>query len=77
MLNQFSVFALEALDSSGGIDKLLLSGEKRMAAGADIKPEVIVQCSSGLPFSAAGTGNLSCFILGMNTFFHDYVNLFI
>lgn len=71
MLDQFSVFTLEALNSSGGIDKLLLPGEKRVAAGADIKPEIVVQSGPGLPFGSAGTGNFPCFILGMNTFFHN------
>lgn len=63
------VAAVELINTTGGIDKFLLSGEERMAFGADSD----LGFRTGgfdVPNFAAGAGNDRVFVLGMNIFFH-------
>ena len=41
------VAGVEALDAAGGVDQLLLAGEERMAAGADLDLQLFLGRASG------------------------------
>ena len=64
------VFLVEALDTTSGIDHLLLAGEERMTLRADFN-SVVTKRGAGFNDVAACTGDLGGFIIGMNAFFHD------
>ena len=65
---------LELLDPACGVDKALLTREKRMALGADADLQVfdgrtrLVDCSTG-------AGDCRCDVVGMNFFFHGLTSL--
>ena len=63
------VAAVEFINTTGGIDKFLLSGEERMAFGAN--GDLGFRTGGfDVPNFAAGAGNDRVFVLGMNIFFH-------
>ena len=75
-----SVFAniitlLESVNTSAGINELLLAGKERMAIGADIYTKVFGG-GSGLKGSAAGTLNNGGLVVGMDSLLHNIFHLF-
>jgi hypothetical protein len=60
----------EPFHAAGGVDKLLLTGEKRMAGIADIDVDLRLRAASHESISA-GTTNVAGDIPGMNLGFHD------
>ncbi len=60
----------EAFHAAGGIDKLLLAGEERMARTADIDVNLGLR-TSGDKRVAAGAFNGAGNVTGMDFFFHD------
>ena len=64
-----AVAAREFLDATGGIDKLLFAGEKRMASGADADFNVPLRRTRVVD-RAARTGDVGLVILRMNVRFH-------
>ena len=61
---------LELLDSTCGVDELLLAGEERVAGGADLNFN-LVQYGTELELGATGTGCRNLFIIRMNVGFHN------
>ncbi len=59
----------ELLHATGGIDKLLLAGEKGMARGTDAEAKVLFG-GAGMIDRAAGADDLAFHILGVNVRFH-------
>lgn len=61
--------ALELIQTSAGIDKLLLAGKERMALGADFNGHIAFGRTS-LNLSAASTSDRAFFVFGMESFLH-------
>ena len=65
---------VEAINTSTGVNQLLLAGIERVALGADFHTNVLLGRTSGKDIAAcAADGGL--FVLGMDTFLH-FVHLF-
>jgi hypothetical protein len=65
---------VEAINTSTGVNQLLLAGIERVALGADLNTNVLLGRTSGKDIAAsAADGGL--FVLGMDTFLH-FVHLF-
>ena len=60
---------LESVNTSAGINELLLTGEERVALGANFYLDILL-CGTGLDDVSAVAGNGSLLILGMDTFLH-------
>ena len=60
---------LESVNTSAGINKLLLAGEERMALGADFYLDILL-CGTGLYNVAASAGYGSLLIIRMDALFH-------
>ena len=65
------VFSVEFFYPAGCVDNLLHAGEKGMAVGANVNPDILLG-GAGFKLSAAGAGGCDFVILGMNIFFHAY-----
>ena len=65
-----AVTLIEAINTSAGINQLLLSGEERMAFGADFNLDVLGS-GAGLNNVAASTLDGSGLILGVQIFLHS------
>ena len=66
-----AVFLVETVDTSTGVNKLLLAGIERVALGADLNTNVLLGRTSGKDIAArAADGGL--FVLGMDTFLHEF-----
>src|SRR5688572_468614 len=48
------VLAGVALDAAGGVEEALLAGEERVAAGADLQPQLLALGGAGRPGRPAG-----------------------
>ena len=59
----------EFIDATGGIDEALLTGEERMATGADADADVL-RCGLGVINRAAGAGDGGFVNRWMTFFFH-------
>lgn len=59
------IFFAETFHPTGGIDKFLLTGKKRMAVGTNLHAYFISRGPGGIG-GAAGTGNGQLFIFRMN-----------
>ena len=66
---------LETVNTSAGINELLLAGEERMALGADFNSDILLS-GTGLDHVAAGTGDRGLLIVGMDTLSHCLTPLF-
>ena len=64
-----TVSLLEALDTTGRVNQLLLAGEERMAGGADLNP-VRLAGGTGFHHMPAGTGDINFLIVRMDRLFH-------
>ena len=79
-VRKFSVFLLqaealvEAINTSTGVNQLLLAGIERVALGADLNTNVLLGGASGKDVTAVATDR-GLFVLGMDTFLH-FVHLF-
>ena len=69
LLLKFLIFFAESFDATGGIDQLLLAGEKRVAFGANLDADVLLGRSD---FQDVATGALNggLVVLRMNVCFH-------
>ncbi len=66
---------VEPINTSTGVNQLLLAGIERVALGADLNTNVLLGRTSGKDIAArAADGGL--FVLGMDTFLH-FVHLFL
>src|SRR5262249_45470160 len=65
-----AVAALEAFDTAGGVDDLLLAGIERMAVRADLDMDLRAR-GARLDLVAAGADDRAALVRGMNSFFHD------
>lgn len=65
------VALLKSVNTSAGVNQLLLTGEERVAFGADFYSDVLLgrACSD---FISASASDYSSFICGMNTFLHEF-----
>src|SRR5262245_54966688 len=59
----------EALHAAGRVDELLLPGEERVAAAADLDPELLLR-GAGRPGHTAGAVHQNLVKLGMDVWFH-------
>ena len=81
VMRKFSVFLLqaealvEAINTSTGVNQLLLAGIERVALGADFNLDVLLGGASRKDI-AASTTNGRLFVIGMDTFLH-VVHLFL
>ncbi len=66
---------VETVDTSTGVNQLLLAGIERVALGADFNPDVLLG-GAGRKDIATGTANCGLFVFGMDTFLH-LVHLFL
>lgn len=67
------VLFLEAVDTSGGVNKTLLASVERVAVGADFSADVFALGGICFRFVAAVAANC-CFVnFGMDIFFHDFL----
>ena len=66
---------VEAVNTSTGVNQLLLAGIERVALGADLNADVLLS-GAGREDVATGTANGGLFVLGMDTFSH-VVHLFL
>src|SRR5687767_12953448 len=68
------VFALEALDTAGGVHELLLAREERVALGADLDPDLRLG-RPGMHHLATRAGDRGVDVLRMNAHLHGCVLL--
>ena len=66
---------VETINTSTGVNQLLLAGIERVALGADLNADVLLG-GAGRKDVATGTANRSLFVIGMDTFLH-VVHLFL
>ena len=66
---------VETVNTSTGVNQLLLAGIERVALGADFDSDVLLGGTSGKDITAC-TADSSLFVLGMDTFLH-VVHLFL
>ena len=64
--------ALELINTSAAVNKLLLAREKRMAFGANFNTHVTL-CGSGLDNFSASAGDRTFLIVGMDSFLHFFI----
>jgi hypothetical protein len=67
---EFGVFASETLDPAGRVDEFMFAGEKRVALGAYLHPDVWL-CGADLNGVAAGARGGGRKIFGMPLGFHN------
>src|SRR3984885_10272016 len=66
------ILLLETLHATGGIDQLLLAGEKGMATGAYFDANHLsLDGRAGLKRATAGAVHLYGMVIGMDSFFHE------
>lgn len=70
-----SVFLLKPSDASSCIDNLLLACVKRVADWANFNTEIVFQCGASLKTVSANTSDFNRWVVWMNIFFHDSMNL--
>ena len=66
---------VETVNTSTGVNQLLLAGIERVALGADLNADLLLS-RTGSKDVATGTANGSLFVIGMDTFLH-FVHLFL
>ena len=66
---------VETINTSTGVNQLLLAGIERVALGADFNSDVLLG-GTGRKDVATGTANRGLFVIGMDTFLH-VVHLFL
>ena len=66
---------VETVNTSTGVNQLLLAGIERVALGADLNTDVLLS-RTGREDITTGTANGSLFVVGMDTFLH-FVHLFL
>ena len=66
---------VEAINTSTGVNQLLLAGIERVALGADFNSDVLLGGAGGKSI-ATSTANRSLFVVGMDAFSH-VVHLFL
>ena len=66
---------VEPINTSTGVNQLLLAGIERVALGADFNTNVLLG-GTGRKDVATGTADRGLFVLGMDTFLH-FVHLFL
>ena len=66
---------IEPINTSTGVNQLLLAGIERVALGADFNADLLLG-GTGRKDVATGAANGSLFVLGMDTFLH-VVHLFL
>ena len=66
---------VETINTSTGVNQLLLAGIERVALGADLNTDVLLGRTSSKDI-ATGTANGGLFVIGMDTFLH-FVHLFL
>jgi len=71
----YFIAASELLDSTGGIDELLLPGKEWMAVRTDFQFQV-TNGGTNLEGVSTGAGDGSNFVLGMNTRFQDELSFY-
>ena len=67
---------LELVNASAGVNKLLLTGEERVALGADVNSLLAALGGSGHSDLTASATNGANFVLRMNSVFHCNIPLF-
>ena len=65
---------VEAINTSTGVNQLLLAGIERVALGADLDTDLLLGGAGGKDVTAVATDR-GLFVLGMDTFLH-FVHLF-
>ena len=66
---------VEAIDTTTGVNQLLLAGIERVALGADLDTDLLLGGASGKDVTAVATDR-GLIVLGMDTFLH-FVHLFL
>ena len=66
---------VETINTSTGVDQLLLAGVERVALGADLNTDLLLS-GAGCEHVATGATDRSLFVVGMDAFSH-VVHLFL
>ena len=66
-----AVFLVETVDTSTGVNKLLLAGVERVTLGANFNLDVLLGRTS-LNNCTTRASDSSLFVLGMDTFLHEF-----
>ena len=66
---------VETINTSTGVNQLLLAGIERVALGADFNSDILLGGAGGKNI-ATSTANCSLFVVGMDAFSH-FVHLFL
>ena len=66
-----TVFSVETVDTSTGVNKLLLAGVERVTLGANFNLDVLFGRTS-LNNCTTRASDSSLFVLGMDTFLHEF-----
>ena len=66
---------VETINTSTGVNQLLLAGVERVALGADLNADVLLS-GTGRKDVTTSTANRGLFVIGMDTFLH-FVHLFL
>lgn len=66
-----TVFSVETVDTSTGVNKLLLAGVERVTLGANFNLDVLF-CRTSLNNCTTRASDSSLFVLGMDTFLHEF-----
>ena len=66
---------VETIDTSTGVNQLLLAGIERVALGADLNSDLLLGGAGGKGVTA-GAANGGLFVVGMDAFSH-FVHLFL
>ena len=67
-----SILFQKLIHAAGGINQLMLSGEKRMALGADLDPDARLS-RTGVDRLAAGANNRGFFVVWVDFLFHYFL----
>ena len=65
-----AIALIEAIDSPGSIDQLLLAGKERVASRANFDVQVAFLGRAGLERLAASAGNIYFDVFWVNSWFH-------
>ena len=66
-----AVFLVETVNTSTGVNKLLLAGVERVTLGANFNLDVLF-CRTSLNNCTTRASDSSLFVLGMDTFLHEF-----
>ena len=71
-----AIALVEPINASRRVDQLLLTGEERVASGANFDVQVAFFGRASLECLAASAGNVNFYVFRMNSWFHFVITLY-